>query len=91
MSPNRMGDRDMDHMEMAVLNRLTLLVCSNSLKIGGSILMKTLHGSYENQFFVNFISIKNMYKHLFKSFQRVKPSASRSRSSEIYYLGKYYV
>ncbi len=31
-----------------------------------------------------------MYKHLFKNFQRVKPSASRSKSSEIYYLGRGY-
>jgi len=80
MAPNFSGDRDMDHMEISVLNALTLKVCFHNLRTGGSLLMKSLNGAVEKSFF-------NFYKNFFKNFQRIKPSASRSRSSEIFYLG----
>jgi len=80
MAPNFSGDRDMDHMEISVLNALTLKVCFHNLRTGGSLLMKSLNGAVEKSFF-------NFYKNFFKNFQRIKPSASRARSSEIFYLG----
>jgi len=43
--------------------------------------MKTLNGSNENNYF-------NSYSLFFKQFLRVKPGASRARSSEVFYLGK---
>lgn len=55
-------------------------VSANNLKIGGSVLMKTLHGNDEPQAY-------KMYKIFFKDLIKVKPKASRSRSSEIFYLG----
>lgn len=45
--------------------------------------MKTLNGGIEKDVF-------KMYKLYFKDLLRVKPKASRARSSEIYYLGKGY-
>lgn len=80
MAPNFEGDKDTDHMGISVLNALTLKVCFNNLRTGGTVIMKTLHGTMENAFFT-------FYKGFFKDFHRIKPSASRSRSSEIFYLG----
>jgi len=53
MAPNFSGDRDMDHMEISVLNALTLKVCFHNLRTGGSLLMKSLNGAVEKSFFVN--------------------------------------
>jgi len=80
MAPNFVGDKDIDHMNITVLNGITLKVCFHSLRTGGSVLMKSLNGTLENKFFTYF-------KTFFKTFQRIKPSASRARSSELFYLG----
>lgn len=62
---------------------MTIDVCTKNLKIGGTLVMKSLNGTMEKDAF-------KMYKIYFKEFLRVKPRASRARSSEIYYLGKGY-
>ena len=53
MAPNFQGEKDIDHMEIAVLNHLVFRMCFNNLKIGGTVIMKTLQGSLEKNFFVN--------------------------------------
>jgi 23S rRNA (uridine2552-2'-O)-methyltransferase len=53
MAPNFMGDQDVDHMGVAVLNAIALRVCFHNLKIGGTLLMKTLYGTNESRFFVS--------------------------------------
>ncbi|KAL4442318.1 hypothetical protein ABPG74_005659 [Tetrahymena malaccensis] len=83
MAPNFSGDLDMDHLLIQDLNNMTIDVCTKNLKIGGTVIMKTLNGTLEKDVF-------RMYKIYFKEFLRVKPRASRARSSEIYYLGKGY-
>eukprot|EP01016_Furgasonia_blochmanni_P009040 TRINITY_DN1373_c0_g1_i1.p1 TRINITY_DN1373_c0_g1~~TRINITY_DN1373_c0_g1_i1.p1 ORF type:complete len:539 (+),score=132.83 TRINITY_DN1373_c0_g1_i1:83-1699(+) len=83
MAPNFMGDQDVDHMGISVLNAVALRVCFHNLKIGGTLLMKSLYGTYENKFF-------DLYSLYFKNFIRIKPSASRSRSTELFYLGTGY-
>jgi 23S rRNA (uridine2552-2'-O)-methyltransferase len=80
MAPNFEGEKDVDHMQICCLNALAMKVAEHNLKTGGSLLMKTLHGSQENDFF-------KLWKGYFKSFQRIKPSASRSRSAEMFYIG----
>jgi len=62
---------------------MTIDVCTKNLKIGGTVVMKTLSGTMEKDAY-------RMFKVYFKEFLRVKPRASRSRSSELYYLGKGY-
>ena len=52
MAPNFVGDRDTDHMNISVLNSVALRLSFNSLKTGGTLLMKTLNGALENRFFV---------------------------------------
>lgn len=52
MAPNFEGDKDTDHMAISVLNALTLKVCFTNLRTGGTVIMKTLHGTMENNFFV---------------------------------------
>lgn len=52
MAPNFEGDKDLDHMSISVLNHLAIRLCFNNLKIGGTVLMKTLQGSLEGDFFV---------------------------------------
>lgn len=52
MAPNFSGDKDVDHVGIAVLNKMTMKVCSHSLRTGGTLLMKSLNGTLENQFFV---------------------------------------
>lgn len=52
MAPNFEGDKDMDHMGIAILNGLTLKVCFHNLRPGGTLVMKTLTGTLENKFFV---------------------------------------
>jgi 23S rRNA (uridine2552-2'-O)-methyltransferase len=65
------------------LNKMTIDVCTKNLKIGGTVVMKTLSGTMEKDAY-------RMFKVYFKEFLRVKPRASRPRSSELYYLGKGY-
>ena len=52
IAPNFEGDKDCDHMAIAMLNHMAFRLCFNNLKIGGTVLMKTLQGSFEGQFFV---------------------------------------
>lgn len=54
MAPNFSGDQDFDHMGIAVLNHIAFRMCFNNLKIGGSLVMKTLQGALEQNFFVFF-------------------------------------
>lgn len=81
MAPNFEGMRDLDHYNITQLNKLVLKMCDHNLRPGGTVLMKTLQGSDEKKMF-------DIFSLMFREFSRVKPSASRSRSSELYYLGK---
>ena len=60
MAHNFEGDKDLDHMENAVLNHLVVRMCFNNFKIGGTVLMKTLQGSLEGDFFVKIIVLKKL-------------------------------
>jgi hypothetical protein len=46
------GDTDCDQMSISVLNVSTMVIANNSLKIGGNIVMKSLKGTLEKNFFV---------------------------------------
>lgn len=51
MAPNFSGDLDHDHTEIQALNSMVLVICSECLSYGGSLVMKTLQGRMENQLF----------------------------------------
>jgi 23S rRNA (uridine2552-2'-O)-methyltransferase len=82
-APDHVGEKFIDHMRGIELNQLVLEFCEKNLKKGGTLLMKILQGPAEQ-------GLYDDAKLLFESLQRVKPSASRSESKEIYFLGHGY-
>lgn len=77
--PDFMGDRFVDHMRATQLNKEILEFCGTCLKPGGTLLMKIIQGPADKE-------LSEYSGLLFKSIQRVKPAASRSESSETYFL-----
>lgn len=52
MAPNFSGDINDDHISICQLNMLTMIVANKCLKEGGNLVMKTLSGPQENDFYV---------------------------------------
>ena len=82
-APDFVGERFVDHMRAIDLNYLVLEFCEKNLRKGGSLLMKIMQGPAEQTLYDN-------AKLKFEKLQRVKPSASRQESKEIYFLGQGY-
>ncbi len=80
MAPNISGIKTVDQSRAIYLNELVLDFSVNWLKPNGSMLVKSFVGAD----FDNYIKT---IKTLFKRVIRIKPDASRSRSSEIFILG----
>jgi 23S rRNA (uridine2552-2'-O)-methyltransferase len=80
MAPNISGIKVVDQSAIIHLNELALEFSCNWLKPNGNLLVKSFIGSD----FDNFI---DSVKPFFKKVIRIKPSSSRSRSSEIFVLG----
>lgn len=84
MAPSYSGLQQVDHSRLIDLQRLALFFAFKTLKKGGTFVCKVSRGGEEKKFFKllesNFISVKSM-----------KPGASRSESTEIYYIGKNYI
>jgi 23S rRNA (uridine2552-2'-O)-methyltransferase len=81
MSPNLSGQRVVDQPRVAYLVELALDCVARILKPGGTFVTKFFQGE-------GIDSIMLTMKHQFKSFKTRKPKASRSKSREIYLLGK---
>jgi 23S rRNA (uridine2552-2'-O)-methyltransferase len=81
--PDFVGERFVDHMKSVHLNLQVVNFCEKNLKKGGTLLMKIIQGPAEQKLF-------NEAKLHFEKLQRVKPSASRQESKEIYLLGQGY-
>ena len=47
MAPSFSGDLDIDHFNINKLNTLAMFICDKNLKLGGTLLMKTLNGTME--------------------------------------------
>jgi len=80
MAPNISGIKVVDQSAAIYLNELALDFSCNWLKPNGHLLVKSFIGAD----FDNFV---DSVKPFFKKVIRVKPSSSRSRSSEIFVLG----
>jgi len=77
--PDFVGTRFVDHMKAVDLNNMILQFCDRTLRPGGNLLMKIIQGPAEDR----------LHKSILLNFeecQRVKPSASRQESAEIYFL-----
>ena len=49
--PKYSGDLDKDFFKLRDLNRMAMKICDKNLKIGGTMVMKSLLGTYEHEFF----------------------------------------
>jgi 23S rRNA (uridine2552-2'-O)-methyltransferase len=81
MAPNISGIASVDQARAGALAELALDFAVNHLKPQGNFLVKTFHGSGFEAF------VKILRGHFDQVLTR-KPGASRSRSSEVYLLGK---
>jgi 23S rRNA (uridine2552-2'-O)-methyltransferase len=77
--PDFIGDRFVDHIRAATLNKEIIDFCYMVLKPGGNLLMKIIQGPADKE-------LTEYTQMWFKSVQKVKPSASRNDSSETYVL-----
>jgi 23S rRNA (uridine2552-2'-O)-methyltransferase len=82
MAPNMSGIASVDQARSAVLAELALDFALKHLKPGGHLLVKAFHGAGYDDF------VRMMRVH-FEHVVSRKPDASRSRSSEVYLLGKH--
>lgn len=81
LSPNISGIASVDHARAVTLAELALDFAVNHLKPQGNFLVKAFHGS-------GFEEYVRTLRGSFKQVLTRKPQASRSRSSEVYLLGK---
>ena len=80
VSPHFMGDLDTDHQSIVEMNLQVLNVSEKILATGGNLIIKTLNGTDEKKIF-------DLFQVNFKDVKRMKPSASRAKSAELYYIG----
>lgn len=83
MAPNMSGVESADQARSIYLAELALELANQTLKPGGSLLMKTFQGS-------GFDSLMQDCRQQFKVVKVRKPAASRDRSSEVYILAQQY-
>ena len=81
MAPNLSGIGSLDQARSLELTELALEFALNHLKPQGNFLVKTFHGSGFDSF------LRRMRRH-FREVLTRKPEASRTRSSEVYLLGR---
>ncbi len=81
MAPNLSGIPSADAARIEHLSELTLEFAQRALHAQGVLLAKTFHGSGYSQ-------MVEQFKQRFKSVAARKPKASRSRSSEVFLLGR---
>ena len=83
MAPNLSGMKDIDQPRSIYLVELALDVATRILAAGGSLLVKGFEGS-------GIVEVRHSFRESFRRVNNFKPDASRSRSREIYLLGRGY-
>jgi 23S rRNA (uridine2552-2'-O)-methyltransferase len=81
MAPNMSGIASVDQARAIGLAELALDFARSHLKPQGNFLVKTFHGA-------GYDDLVNTLRRSFRQVYTRKPDASRSRSSEVYLLGK---
>ena len=84
VSPNLTGSWEIDHARQVYLANQSLEIARRILRKGGAFFVKAFHGPDLQDF-------KSNIEHSFQTIRIVKPPASRSDSSEIYFLGLNYI
>jgi 23S rRNA (uridine2552-2'-O)-methyltransferase len=82
-SPDISGVWDIDQFRSVELCRSVLGICGDVLKPGGTFLVKVFQGEAVNEFMAE---VKGSFSYT----KTTKPKASRSRSAEVYIVGKGY-
>jgi 23S rRNA (uridine2552-2'-O)-methyltransferase len=81
VSPNVSGVWELDHARQIDLARQSLRIATSILRSGGNFFVKVFQGSMLNAF------VDEVKQH-FSFVKLVKPKASRSKSAELYVLGR---
>lgn len=81
MAPNISGDSVVDQARMLSLGERVLAVATGTLRDEGELLVKAFQGE-------GFDTLRQAMQHKFRKVLTCKPQASRSRSREIYLLGR---
>lgn len=84
VSPNLTGSWDTDHARQVYLANRSLEIARRVLRKGGAFFVKAFHGPDLQDF-------RSDLQRSFQTVRIVKPPASRSDSSEIYFLGLNYI
>ncbi len=82
-SPNISGIYEIDTERIFDINKRVLQICDKTLKVGGTLVLKTFEGRHERK-------LVKLIRNRFKKVIKYKPTPSRKRSSETYYIGKYH-
>ena len=80
VSPNISGIWELDHARQIELASQSLRIATSTLKQRGSFFVKVFQGELSNDF------VNTVQRH-FNFVKRIKPRASRAKSSELYVLG----
>ena len=83
VSPDLIGSWDIDNARQIYLAERSLEIAGHVLRKGGSFFVKAFHGT-------DLPVLRSKLADLFQTVRIVKPPASRSDSSEIYFLGLNY-
>ena len=81
IAPNLTGIRDVDAANQAELADLASACAAEVLKPGGAFLVKTFEGEAST-------ALRTRLEREYKAVKRLKPAASRDRSSEFYFLAQ---
>ena len=81
MAPNLSGMKDIDQPRSMYLVELAVDVSNRILRPGGSLLVKCFEGSGIDE-------VRQSFRESFQQVNNYKPEASRSRSREVYLLGR---
>jgi 23S rRNA (uridine2552-2'-O)-methyltransferase len=81
VAPNVSGIWELDHARQIDLASQSLRIATTILRSGGNFFVKTFQGNMLNRF------VADVKQH-FSFVKLVKPKASRSKSAELYILGK---
>ena len=81
VAPNVSGIWELDHARQIDLASQSLRIATSILRSGGNFFVKTFQGNTLNRFV-------NEVKQHFSFVKLIKPKASRSKSAELYVLGR---
>lgn len=80
MAPSTMGDHTTDALRSAGLAEQAIAIADSFLKPGGAMVVKVLEGGEIN-------NLVTLMKTIFDKVERLRPQATRTRSTEIFLVG----